>query len=386
MQSKATRKTPNEALSDRLAAILEATADLNNMLTEPERLYASLLDRLQRVVPFSSGSLQVMEDDAARIVAFLGNLDKATVMGLRFRMDPLFPNYQVVMRREAVSFVDIRTEYPHFLARQNEFSSGHIRSWLGVPMIASGSVIGMIALDRNIVDPFDGEDIRIVQGFADHAAVAIRNSQIYRELQDALSVRDALMREMHHRVKNNLQLVSSLIAIHANNVDEEATRIHLDELQVRINSISAIHERLYGRANMSAIDLDDYLRALAEEVLKSFRSPGLEVSTNFNLEAIPVDASLAVPLGLITSELIMNSLKYAFPDRSEGTVSIGLKQEDSDGELRIEDSGIGMVLGGDRPEGFGILLVQSLANQIHGTATLSSAAGSTSWTIRFPLH
>ena len=373
------------AFSDRLSIILEATADLNNMLTEPDRLYASLLEKLNRAVPFYSGSVQVMEGDAARVVALRGDLDPVVVLGLRFHMDPLFPNYRVLTTMKPVAFPDIRVEYPHFFTRQDEFNSGHIRSWLGVPMVASGSVIGMLALDRNVVDPFDDEDIRIVQAFADHAAVAIRNSGTYRQLQDALAAGDALMREMNHRVKNSLQLVSSLIDIHAELVAEEGTRESLEELQVRISSIAAIHERLYKRSDMSAVDLDLYLGDLAGDVVQSFSREGGKVSLILESSPIPVDAALAVSLGLITTELIINTLKYAFPGRAKGDLRLGLRRVGDRGELLVEDNGIGMGDARERVGGFGVHLVRSLATQVGGEAEVESRPGRTAWTVRFPL-
>jgi len=179
------------------------------MLTDPQRLYSTLLELLNRAVPFHTGSVQVMDDNAARIVAFRGDLDPGVVMGLRFYMDPLYPNYEVVRSQKPVSFSDIRDTYPHFATRREEFNSGNIRTWLGVPMVVANTVIGMIALDRNVVDPFDDEEIEVVQGFANHAAVALRNAATYSELQEALASGESLVREMNHRVKNSLQLVSS---------------------------------------------------------------------------------------------------------------------------------------------------------------------------------
>ncbi len=368
----------------RLTIILQATADLNDMLSEPGRLYSSLLERLSQAVPFSTGSLQVMEDDAARIIAFRGPLDPDVVMGLRFRMDPLFPNYHVVMTRNPVAFGDIRTAYPHFFTRQEEFSSGNIRSWLGVPMIASGMVIGMFALDRNVVDPFSEDDIRIVQGFANHAAVAIRNARTMGDLKDAVKAKDTLLREIHHRVKNNLQLVSSLIDIHSRGVSDQSARDGMEELQIRIRSISSIHELLYEHADATSVDLEVYLRVLAHETVESLMKNDIKASLILELKPVKVDPSTAVPLGLIVSELIINALKYAFPGNTSGTMRIELAGTGKNARLKVEDNGVGMDPAVARKGGFGLTLVQGLATQINGTATLESKPGHTTWTIEFP--
>lgn len=388
MQSDASC-SDNLKFHDQLSTVLAATADLNSMLTEPELLYASLLERLSSAVPFTTATMQVMDGDASRIVAFKGNLDPSVVMGLRFRMDPMFPNYEVVRRCAPVAFADVRVQYPHFWSRKEEFNSGSIRSWLGVPMVAAGAVIGMLALDRDIVDPFTDENMRIVQAFADNAAVAIRNARLYADLQKSMAVQDSMMREMNHRIKNNLQLVSSLIDLQAGMVKDPSVRESLDALMTRINSISSLHERLYRRADMSTVELDSYLGDLAEEICASFSRPDSPVALEFKPTSILIDVSRAIPLGLITSELMMNALKYAFPAGQTGIVRVSLQRAASVGILTIADTGIGIAAGsraGDHTgDGFGTSLVRSLVEQLEGTIKLESRPGRTAWTIHFPL-
>ncbi|HUX42707.1 MAG TPA: histidine kinase dimerization/phosphoacceptor domain -containing protein [Rectinemataceae bacterium] len=375
------------ALSARLSIILEATADLNTMLTDTKALYASLLGRLSRAVPFNSGSIQVMENQEARIVAFLGNLDPDIVMDLRFPMDPLYPNFRVVTERRPIGIADTWEEYPHFLTRKEEFGSGGIRSWLGVPMIVSGEVIGMIALDRNVVDPFLPEDVRIVQGFANHAAVAIQNSITYRRLEEALTAKDRLMMELHHRVKNNLQMIASFISIQSGLIESEGHRALLEELDRRIESIAAAHERLNGHADPGAgVDLALYLRDICEDFKAAFIGLDAKVSLELELEHLSADIAKAVPLGLILNELLTNAHKYAFPGESSGKVAIGLRREGGEGVLTVEDSGIGFAASEDpgrRGGGFGTQLVHGLADQLGGAAELASSPGRTIWTLRF---
>jgi len=374
-------------LSDKLSIILEATADLNTMLSDTEALYSSLLERLSRAVPFYSGSIQVLDGDSFRIIAFRGPMDPAVVMGLRFPIDPLYPNFRVASAREPIHFADIREEYPHFLTRQAEFCSGHIRSWLGVPMIVSGSIIGMIALDRNIVDRFLPEDLRIVQGFANHAAVAIQNSITYRKLEEALASKDQLMRELHHRVKNNLVLVASLIALHSSRIVGEDNRDILEELRLRIDSVAAAHARLCDQKDPSiGVDLAAYLCDIIADFESSFLGPASGMAIVKDLATLFVEMSTAVPLGLILNELLTNAVKYAFRGKSVGKVSVRLRGEGSRATLGVEDDGIGIaVISEKSPEGFGTQLVRSLALQVGGGAELESRPGRTAWTVFFPV-
>lgn len=383
------RRESEARLSSRLSLILEATADLNTMLTDTDALYASLLERLSRAVPFSSGSIQVLEGGSARIVAFRGDLDPEVVMGLVFPMDPLYPNYRVVSERRPIAFADIQLAYPHFLSESEKYASGHIRSWLGVPMIGSGEVIGMIALDRDVVDPFFPDDIRIVQGFSDHAAVAIRNSITYRRLQEALRAKDRLMLELRHRVKNNLQMIMSFVSIHSSLATSEEDKTTLEELNGRIGSIATAYEHLTRDVEAGAdVDLSVYLREVCEDFATSFLGRGGRMRLSLELEPLHTDVSLAMPLGLILNELLTNALKYAFPGSTAGTVSVELGRSGEGALLRVEDDGVGFAArqAPSRPDGgIGTQLVRGLVEQLGGRAELDSRPGKTTWTLRFGL-
>lgn len=373
--------------AERLAAILESTADLNNMLGDTGRLYDTLLERLNAAVPFFSGSVQTLNDGVLSIVAFRGGLDPDVVMGLRFPLDPMFPNYRVVVHAASWTTSDIRLDFPHFLTRQEEFNSGHIRSWLGVPMVVGGVVIGMIALDRNEVDPFSAEEVRIVQGFANHAAVAIQNARVYAELQAALQAKDALMRELHHRVKNNMQLVSSLINLHDEMIADPDARRNMEELRLRVLSIAAVHERLYESAEVGAVDLGEYFVGMVEELRHAYVRPGAQVTFITTVESLAGDLRIAVPLGLILSEIVINAYKHAFVGRAEGTIELFLRSSGGVAELVVADDGVGMpdTAPTHAASGFGLQMIDGLAQQIGGGAQCVPVASGTRWEITFPL-
>ncbi len=368
------------------------------MLTEPDRLYARLLERLAETVPFASGSLQLLDGGKLRIAAFRGDLDPAVVSGLRFELVPSYPNYLALSTRRSVAVADVRESYPHFWTRRDDFGSGHIRSWLGVPLVVADEAIGIVALDRAEVEPFDPSDVRIVEAFASHAAVALYNARLYGELKAALASREALVRETHHRVKNSLQLVTSLIDIHMGAVDDARVRTCLEELKLRVGSISAVHERLYSRSAMNDVELDEYLSSLAEDIADSFARPGSAVRLSYDLRPMRASPSVGVTLGLIAGELIINAFKYAFPG-GEGMLRIGLRQDGAGGVLSVEDDGVGIDESSPRyatcPDelaeaeagrtGFGLCLVRSLAEQLGGEATLETRPGRCAWSVRFSL-
>lgn len=369
----------------RFSALLQATADLNALLDQGDVLYHTLLERLNQAVPFDSGSLQLMDGDTLYIAAFRGSgLDPDVVSGLRFPRDPLFPNYRVIEDAAPHAVADTHVEYPHFRTRRDEFSSGYIRSWLGVPLLVDGTVTGMFALDRTVVNPFTDSEIRIAQGFADHAAVAIRNARLYSELQEALRAKDALMRELHHRVKNNLQLITSLMAIHQDAISDPQAQRSMEELRLRINSIASVHERLYESAQVGTVDLSVYLREVAAEICGTYSTRSFQPDLQLDLEPLISDLRRAVPLGLIVSEAIINSVKHAFPGRTTGAIVVSLKRHRSDGVLYISDDGSGVGTSGPVQTGFGINLITVLAEQIQGQARLVPRDPGTTWEVTFP--
>ncbi len=368
--------------------LLQSIADVNGMLGNLEELLSALLDHLYRAMSFYSGSIQLYESGACRIVAYRGALDDATVRDLRFPLAPRFPNYHVIESRRPVCYDDVRTVYPHFLVKGTEYSSGHIRSWLGVPMAAGASVFGMITLDRDRVYPFTPAEIRLAEAFADNAAIAIRNARLYRELQDALASKERLMREMNHRTKNGLQLVTSLVSLEASKATGEEARRALMELMSRIDSIAAAHELLCCQDDpMQPLALGRYLSDLTDEFQALFLSGAASVAVRKRMADLRSRLVVAVPLGLIMNELLTNAAKYAFPDGRRGTIAVELAEEGAGGILMVEDDGIGFDPAAPaRGSGVGLDSVRALASQIGGSAELESAPGRTRWTIRFPLE
>jgi len=176
------------------------------------------------------------------------------------------------------------------------------------------------------------------------------------------------------------------IDIHAGHVVEERTRVSLSELKVRIQSISNIHERLYRSSEVESVELDDDLRDLGGDVFRSFLRVNSNIELKTDLQPVPVGVSIALPLGLTVTELIMNTLKYAFPDGSDGIVTVGLRAAEQEGVLRVTDTGIGFDPEIVRAAGFGLVLVRSLTSQINGSAALESRPGHNEWVIGFPLQ
>ena len=156
-----------------------------------------------------------------------------------------------------------------------------------------------------------------------------------------LQDKELLLREIHHRVKNNLEIVSSLLALQSAQIDDAGTREAMQEGQNRVQSIGIVHQKLYQGTNLGAIEMKDYFINLSESILDSFGAEG-KITVACTMEKLDVDIDTAVPLGLIVNELLTNTLKYAYPEGQKGHVTIKLEKLTS-GVLQLEvtDDGVG---------------------------------------------
>ena len=177
---------------------------------------------------------------------------------------------------------------------------------------------------------------------------------------------ELLLKEIHHRVKNNLEVVSSLLALQSNQIDDENTKEAMLEGQNRVQSIGIVHQKLYQGKNLGAIEMKDYFINLSDSILDSFGAHK-RIQVECAMNALNVDIDTAVPLGLIVNELLTNTIKYAFPEGRSGKVQIKLEQI-SNGvlQMQISDNGVGKG-GAINGTGFGGQLISLLTQQLGGT-------------------
>lgn len=187
---------------------------------------------------------------------------------------------------------------------------------------------------------------------------------------------ELLLKEIHHRVKNNLEVVSGLLALQSSQIDDQTTKDAMQESQNRVNSIGIVHQKLYQGTNLGAVEMKDYVLNLSESILDSFGATG-KVDLQLAMEKLDLDIDTAVPLGLIINELITNTVKYAFPDNQKGKLTIKLeKQPDNILHLVVSDNGVGKS-GKTQGTGFGEQLISLLTHQLNGTMTEENQSGTT---------
>ncbi len=215
------------------------------------------------------------------------------------------------------------------------------------------------------------------------------SEQVTTTLRASEERKEALLREVHHRVKNNLAVICSLFYLQSTHTkDQETVRIFRD-MENRVHSMALVHESLYGSENLARIDFAEYAQALAEDILSSHGSPSVPVQLKSELEPLIMSADLAVPCGLILNELISNALKHGFPNGVGGEIRLTLRRGlDDPCTLRVEDSGVGIPASLDinTSKSLGLRLVRSLTQQIRGSFELVKIDPGTSARLQFKVN
>ena len=231
---------------------------------------------------------------------------------------------------------------------------------------------------------------------AENALKAYDQSLIYAEQLEAEikkrtraeKEKEVLLREIHHRVKNNMQVISSLLKMQSGSIEDKRSVEMLKENQARIRAMALVHESLYKSKDLANIDFNEYIKYLAQTLFRSYGVNREKISLKLNLERVMLKIDKAIPCGLIVNELILNSLKHAFADGDKGEIQVSLLLiNDNETELTVSDNGIGVPEGIDfnNSESFGLKLVNILTDQIDGKLYLDQSKG-TKFQIRFSVQ
>lgn len=206
-----------------------------------------------------------------------------------------------------------------------------------------------------------------------------------KSIKESLKEKELLLQEIHHRVKNNLQIISSLLNLQESYVNDPETVEVLKESQNRVLSMAMIHEMLYNSEDLSTINFLEYIQNLVYDLFNSYILKTDKMQLNLQVDDIYLNIETAVPLGLIISELVSNCLKYAFPEDKKGMITIDFHMiKEGEYQLIIEDDGVGLPqdIDMETTESLGLRLVESLVNQLDGTVELQRKQG-TKYLIRF---
>ncbi|CAO3435945.1 AAA family ATPase [Azospirillum doebereinerae] len=253
------------------------------------------------------------------------------------------------------------------------------RSLLCMPLVRQGKVVGLLHLENGLTThAFPPACVKVLALLGSQAAAALETV--------ALEEKEALLKEVHHRVKNNLQLVTSLLNLQANRIADPAVAALFADSRDRVRSMALVHENLYRLGNFARVPMKAHLESVCAHLLRAYAAQGGMVRLATELEDLQLDLDRAVPCGLIVNELVSNALKHAFPDGRSGTIRVTLAVTAEQASLSVVDDGVGLPDGYnvDTVDSVGLQLVCDLTSQLHGTLRHASAEGA-AFTIRFPL-
>lgn len=198
-------------------------------------------------------------------------------------------------------------------------------------------------------------------------------------IKKSLEEKEMLLKEIHHRVKNNLMIISSLLNLQSQYIKDKASQDIFIESQNRARSMALIHETLYQSTDLKSIDIRDYIYTLSNELFHTYTAGSGRIVLKINVDELFLDINIAIPLGLIINELVTNSLKYAFPEGRSGEIKIDLHPQNDDYEFTVKDTGVGFPddLDLHNSSSLGLELVKSLTDQIDGEIELDKTEGTT---------
>lgn len=259
-----------------------------------------------------------------------------------------------------------------------------VKALVNVPIIGGDDrpVFGILEVDSRVPRQFTDNDIAFLKTYANIIAAAVERHRNLDELRALADQRQQLLHELQHRLKNNLQSISSLIGLERRRTSIEATKSVLQSLLVRIESLRLVHEKIYASGNFDRIELASYIGELATTLLRFHSRDDLKLGLTFNLRPITVSPDTAVPLGLIVTEFITNSVKHAFDD--EGVIKISLGPTTT-GEVQLDIADDGKGFTRVAMTGTGMGLIAGLAKQINAKLKWKGDNGTT-LTLAFPVE
>ena len=256
-----------------------------------------------------------------------------------------------------------------------------INSYICVGLKFQGQLIGELNFAFSETEGIQQSTIDTILEISNQVAVAIvqlsleeKLKQHADDLQNSLKEKEVLLKEIHHRVKNNLQIITSLLYLQSLKIDDNETQSIFKDSQNRVKSLALVHEKLYQSKDLARIDFSDYLKNLASFIFTTYKTNILNLRIDYDLDEVFLSVEVSVPLGLIMNELLSNALKYAFTnhlasDSSDHRILIKLKKiKNNDYILSVSDNGNGLPDNFDieNTESLGLKLVTSLVQQIEG--------------------
>ncbi len=391
----------------KVAGTLLIVTDLNKRLSFRKSLTQKIntLERLTKSRHIRDGKLneaiyEILEQSAnsmkvERVNAWLINNDFSSIESIgnysssakslqaneQLHRKDLPEYFKLLQSEEIIVFNDTQHDQRSRELVDNYLIQNHIVSMMDIPIRIEGNMVGVICFEHtgtqlhqwNLVEQKFG--LFVAQLIS--LSIETHNKQIAKQaLEDSLKEKETLLSEIHHRVKNNLAIISSLLNLQATKTKDEFHSTLFNESKNMVHSIAEIHHLLYESKNFAHINFKDYLNKIIALIQQSVANKGQNIQLTKEFQEVYLDMTTAIPCGLIVNELITNCYKHAFNAGEEGKVKVELKQDKDYTYLLVADNGRGMPAFVSNTTSLGIVLVQDLAKQIGAQLSFSNELGS----------
>lgn len=389
----------------RVAETLRQASLVFGATLELDEVLERILQQLREVIPCDSASIQRLQEDHLRIIAAHGFAEVSAVIGLSFPLDDKFPNRKVIVTKTPLPLKDVGNDYPHFHTEEVVYSSGHIRSWLGVPLLIKDRVIGMITIDRNEVRPYTAEEVELAQAFAGQAAVAIENARLYDDVQQRMKQLQAAQLQLVQ--SSRLAAIGELAAGVAHELNNPLTSVlGFAELLAERDGLTPEDRRDLETIIAEAYRARDIVRGLLD-FARHGRSMRMRIDVNLLLQqTLAVIRHHLEQSGVVIAEAYAPDLPFLFLDEGKmkqvalnlitnaaqampdgGTLHIRTARRGDGVAITVADTGSGIPLADQerifdpffttKPNGTGLGLAVSLGivQEHGGRITVESATG-----------
>jgi|GEM_PF-1193645 len=391
-----------------IAMLLSRFTEANAMLTEVYRHITRFLDvssfsvslynkdtKRFRVIYISILGKEITTDDIPEIPLGTGPQSRVIKSGKPLNI----VDYKAEVLSN-VSFFRWKTEDGRTL-KNRDFDHQSSQSAALIPLKKENRPIGVLQVQSIRKKAYSSDDIAFLSEVSTIVAIALDNALLFEKLQKqindriqiearlrhSLDEKNVMLQEIHHRVKNNLQIIASMLKLQLQQTTHPITCSVLRESLGRVKSMSLVHERLYKESNYSSIDFQGYFNGLTRQIRSLFKDKMRSITIETDLTNITLDMDQAIPCGLIINELVTNAIKHGFEVDQKGNIRVSLSMKDSWYYLKVKDTGVGLppdfTIGAQRT--LGMELVTALTSQLHGSIEATSHQGAC-FLLRFPVN
>jgi len=366
----------NGRSSNRLMVLLERLerfTESHNFKT----LLNEVLETAREVMDTESSSLMLLDRKTGELV--VKNPSGKEDESLPDKRIPKFEGYCGWSLQHEIPLLVNEVDITGNLYRAELYENYHLKNLICAPLFnKKNKIIGVIQVANRIGEHgFEKDDLPIFQELAKHVARAIEATISKGSPDSLLQEKRLMVSELHHRMKNNLNLISDMVEMEESKLNDSTGKDVLKKIQSRIKSINLVYDLLTGMEDKSEVEIAPYVKALVETISKGLSTPVRDISIEVNIDEINLHPERTLAFGLILNELLVNSYKHAFKYKSEGSIVIDISRSGGTITLNYKDNGIGMPVDFDEAEfaSQGFKLIYSLTEKLYGDFSFNKKTG-----------